>query len=371
MVSIPENFYHRCRNVLLQCSEFDSNDSLRSIFVTDKLNPFRDSLPEATSKNDRVAFCLDYLRQKRSSKGEQILLIFLEVLRNRQADELREELEELCSLVEQEFNQEFNNENEIAVPFVIVAMTRDEATNLIEGNILNNNGVAPIERQRFHQIKGELAANGIADLLSHYGEDRENWKPYIEQTENEQYTIKNIVSKITKRINEDEERQNLRRRLKAKFYSAAFFESDTNRRIKTWEELEQAGCILIVDAISLFHPLLRNSLLQSNLSGAKNVPMLVRSPINCSAIPANQLIEQQISLEMQRAFARFDKHLDWLCEFDVGNMRTLQRRLFAILDKGIDSFKGKQPHPDNPNRMRETIGEAKGYNKVLFGSYRK
>lgn len=100
MVSIPENFYHRCRNVLLQCSEFDSNDSLLSIFVTDKLKPFRDSLPEATSKNDRVAFCLDYLRQKRSSNGEKILLIFLEVLCNRQADELREELEELCSRVE-------------------------------------------------------------------------------------------------------------------------------------------------------------------------------------------------------------------------------------------------------------------------------
>lgn len=87
MVSIPQDFYHLCRSVFLQCDEFDSDNSLHAIFVIEKLKPFRDGLRTATSKRDRVDLFLDYLRDKRFGKGEPALLIFLEVLRDRYPEE--------------------------------------------------------------------------------------------------------------------------------------------------------------------------------------------------------------------------------------------------------------------------------------------
>ncbi|KYC37020.1 hypothetical protein WA1_46090 [Scytonema hofmannii PCC 7110] len=94
IIGIPNHFYTRCRNVLLQCEEFDTNAKLRAIFITEKLNPFSLGLPEATNITERVDLCLNYLLQKRHSSGEPVFPIFLEVLRDRylEGNALREEL---------------------------------------------------------------------------------------------------------------------------------------------------------------------------------------------------------------------------------------------------------------------------------------
>jgi hypothetical protein len=94
----PSNeLYHRCRDTLLKCSEFDSNASLRAVFVTDALSPFRSGLPEATSGSKRVDATLDYLLSQRLNDGRPVFPLFLEALRDRyqEGDALRDELEEL------------------------------------------------------------------------------------------------------------------------------------------------------------------------------------------------------------------------------------------------------------------------------------
>lgn len=102
MQGIPSELHNRCRTTLLKCSEFDSDASLRTVFVTDELYPFRDRLPTAASKSERVDRCLDFLLPKRLSGDRPVLPLFLAALRDRYqpGDALRDELETLAEAIQ-------------------------------------------------------------------------------------------------------------------------------------------------------------------------------------------------------------------------------------------------------------------------------
>ncbi len=102
MLRLPTELYNRCRNVLLNCSEFDSHVSLQTLFVTAELHPFRDSLPEASSKSGRVDACLGFLLLKRLSNGQPVFPLLLTALRDRYqvGDGLRDELDRLLEEVQ-------------------------------------------------------------------------------------------------------------------------------------------------------------------------------------------------------------------------------------------------------------------------------
>lgn len=97
MPGLPTELYNRCRGTLMRCSEFDSKASLRAVFVTDELYPFRDGLPDSASKKGRVEACLDFLLPERLSDGRAVLPVFLAELRNRYmpGNALRDDLEAL------------------------------------------------------------------------------------------------------------------------------------------------------------------------------------------------------------------------------------------------------------------------------------
>ena len=102
MPGLPGELHNRCQNTLLQCGEFDSHGSLRAVFVTDELYPFRSDLPEAASKAERVAKCLDYLLEQRGTGSCPVLAIFLTALRDRYmpGNALRDDLATLAEEVE-------------------------------------------------------------------------------------------------------------------------------------------------------------------------------------------------------------------------------------------------------------------------------
>jgi tetratricopeptide (TPR) repeat protein len=113
MPGLSADLYNRCRSTLLRCSEFDSNASLRSVFVTDELHPFRSGLPEAASKNERVNVCLDHLLPKQLSDGRPVLPLFLAALRVRyqEGDALHDELNALQREVDGWLSVQTNVEN--------------------------------------------------------------------------------------------------------------------------------------------------------------------------------------------------------------------------------------------------------------------
>jgi len=102
--NLSQELYNRCRNTLLKCSEFDSNDSIRAVFVTVQLRPFQSRLPEAASKTERVDSFLAFVLDKRFRDARSVFLIFLEALRERypEEDALFNEIEILRLEVEKE-----------------------------------------------------------------------------------------------------------------------------------------------------------------------------------------------------------------------------------------------------------------------------
>jgi predicted phosphodiesterase len=100
-MSFSTELYHRCRNVLMKCSELDSDGSLRAVFVTSELKPFRDGLREASSKRARVDQFLSYMNDRKLSDGRPALLLFFEALyaRYHPDDALRDEIEAIALML--------------------------------------------------------------------------------------------------------------------------------------------------------------------------------------------------------------------------------------------------------------------------------
>ncbi|MCA9937826.1 MAG: EVE domain-containing protein, partial [Anaerolineales bacterium] len=71
------------RRVLRNCGPFDDDPKLRAVFVDSRLSPWRDNVPEAGNASARVDALISYLLPRQNNSGENALLLFLQVLRDR------------------------------------------------------------------------------------------------------------------------------------------------------------------------------------------------------------------------------------------------------------------------------------------------
>jgi hypothetical protein len=98
MLSLSSELDTRCFALFVQCDEFDSARLLRSVFTTNDLAAFTDSLPDKTgSKKAFVTEVKSFLLDKRLADGRVLLLPFLDTLRGRysQQEALHGELNDL------------------------------------------------------------------------------------------------------------------------------------------------------------------------------------------------------------------------------------------------------------------------------------
>lgn len=82
MARIPNALLIPLRQVLSSCEEFRKQRYLSSIFVVEELSPWKSSLPEAESLDERVKLTISYLADKKTEHGDSILAIFLRILSN-------------------------------------------------------------------------------------------------------------------------------------------------------------------------------------------------------------------------------------------------------------------------------------------------
>lgn len=73
----------RLRRVLQNCGPFNSDRALQSVFVDTRLSPWASYVPEAENASARVDALISYLLLRQNSQGENALLLFLQVLRDR------------------------------------------------------------------------------------------------------------------------------------------------------------------------------------------------------------------------------------------------------------------------------------------------
>lgn len=237
----------------------------------------------------------------------------------------------------------YPGQKSIDIPFVIVAMTSHEASELVTEKVFDNPGVAPAARTQFQEFRKALQKCGVKDLLTCYDKYRDDWRPPHHQ----QQTVKQTIRQIIDRVNQLGAMQ-----IRPKFVSEDFFSLDPAIRSQTWQ-LTDGGSIIVADAVSMFHPWLHRILLDSETSSKEQVAMLILSPINFSKISANRLIEQKI---MARALTRLKGYQDQRCEFGAGDWRVSQRWLFATLQAIANRVQNPPPDPNNIKNFRKKMG---------------
>ncbi len=364
-MALPPELITRCREVLLRCSEFDNHNSLRAILVTPELRIFQNDLPECSSKGERVSQTLAYLLPQRLSDNKPVLPLFLIQLRDHRGggDALRDELEQLRIETDQVLK------GKIIIPFVIVAMKESEAVELLDETVFEDNpNVTPAEHNLFQQFREALEHHGFEELNDLYGEAREHWKPLTCPD----ISIADIISDILSHINNHREPHNLPR-LSEYFLSEDFVlpedptEEDRTARRRTLRQLQRSGGVVIVDSISMFHPILNRSVSRSDIGSYKRAGILIISPVNTSIQEINQTIEQVVDSHMESAFIRFDAEFDHLCEISTSDLRALKRWLFNALHRTTIGVQELEPNPATLERFEQQRGERpSGYGPADF-----
>ena len=80
MDGIPGDLYGRVQSALLRCGPFDSDLTLRSLFVDARLSAWRDFLPEVSNRAGRAQAVIGALSRRANPAGENALVLLLRVL---------------------------------------------------------------------------------------------------------------------------------------------------------------------------------------------------------------------------------------------------------------------------------------------------
>ncbi len=175
----------------------------------------------------------------------------------------------------------YEGRDTIGLPIVILAMKEEEAKELLSKDIFkaNNVKVSKEEKANFAKLLNTLKKDhNIADtdIIKYYGSMRNDWNPPIVK----KGTIQNALEDVLVKANEDHPRlRDEHPCISPIFLSEDFFSNDDEWRRQTWEYLSKIGCIFIIDAISIFHPMLQEKLKSSELGSNINVSIAVLSPI--------------------------------------------------------------------------------------------
>ncbi|NJN68337.1 MAG: CHAT domain-containing protein [Chloroflexaceae bacterium] len=100
---IPADLFQPLRETLLDCGPFASDRDIWEVFSHERLRPWRNRLPQASSYEARVDAIIAFLAEQwRSDTGENVLVLLLRVLSEKvdRADACHDRLEEMADALE-------------------------------------------------------------------------------------------------------------------------------------------------------------------------------------------------------------------------------------------------------------------------------
>lgn len=247
-----------------------------------------------------------------------------------------------------------NKKKHIEIPIVVVAMTEKESEFLINGEYSGSD---------FQMIKEIFTEEDFIEWRSNYKEDRNCWRPYI----NENRTIKRIVADMAFIINKDYKYNG--RVIYPKFVTESFFDTEEKgKQHAIWKKLITSGGIVIIDLLSLFHPSINRIFSESTVSSHNEIAIICFFPMSKSSINAYSLIKEQPCHILWGATERFSKEFDQLCEFKSNSPESIQRLLYYMLrKKAIDKI-SIQANPKKRIKLRDDRNkEPSGIVNVILG----
>lgn len=250
--------------------------------------------------------------------------------------------------------QKENTKDTIVLPFVIAAMTKKQAKDLFEGKTKRIDGFTELRENLFQLISPD-------DLLNSYSDNADGWNFPFGGGEKISTTIWQTLEDLNVKI------QEAKRAIvySPKFETERFFSKDNKTAIELTKQLRRSGCVLVIDAISLFHEDIADKLINLQAESMDNIAIVIVSPLDSYAHPVMKIIEKEVRNHLQVAFLNFAQNMDRKYEFGVSNLLGLKRWFYATIPEMSDTRKAQIA---NRRLIRQHMGPPAGIEKIIFGS---
>lgn len=319
------------------------------------ISDLRFQITEYFTRVDLQILCLELEIRYEEFDNEAFSSTVIKIIDHCNRYGLINDLIESCEKARPDLNWPSDSRTSLPPPrnlfFVILAMTKLQAQELLDETIFDNPTVAPITKSRYTQHKNLLAKGGIENFQSLYGDTAEEWRLYKHSSS----SIKQIIQQTLEYHNDSKEQT--QSELLSKFVTEAFCSNmETTAYKSTKKSLEKQGGMIIVDAISLHHPYIYNKLSNSGLLTNKKIAVLILSPMNEDARMNNALVKEIIQSNMNYVFERFEQDVDPSCEIGMGDINNFKRWFMNALHHISTE---KQSMPEANKRLMENKIEHK------------
>jgi TIR domain-containing protein len=235
----------------------------------------------------------------------------------------------------------------VGVPFVVVAMKREEAVALERGDWADQ--MSPRTREQMDRLKQILASHNVPQTTDFYGERREDWTPPIAKE-----PIRKLIEGALRKAEH-------RYVVQAQYFADDLFSPNDEWQLDAHQYLDAAGCILVVDSFSMFHPDLWSKVMASGIASSERTSVVVLSPLSQTS-RIYDFMEKYVTEQVPKAKLRFEHLLDPFCELHVGHVRSFQRWLNAVLPRTVQFVQQQRPTEANRKAVEQEIpGGNRGY----------
>lgn len=247
----------------------------------------------------------------------------------------------------------------VGLPFVVVAMTGDEAVHLQQHPDEVGAVLSAASFERFKQLRDSLEQDSTA-WPARYGPSRLSWKALGSAA-----SIREVLDGIVARLNSAASGTGTDRKLKLQYYPIDPVITRDPMLRPIYAAMARAGCVALVDELSLFHPGLRRE--AQGFLNQPQVSVLTVAPVAAVRSGIEELLEAEARRQLGEPYNRYDLDLDPRCEFGVEEERHLKRWLHRSLPETMRQL--RQPGPDRQRlaAFRTELGAPRqGYDGVLF-----
>ena len=237
----------------------------------------------------------------------------------------------------------------------VVAMRKDESDALVAAPDMVGADLGTRVQDQYASATSDLAAAGV-EWATRYSPARMHWHPFGLRDGN----VREIVEAVVEDINRRALPKLRKRQIKVQWYPFDLivdqYTGDDLSLRTVYEGVARAGCVLVVDEMSMFHPGVRQALMNSPMFNNDQVALVTVSPVDPDDVPLNQCLESEARRKLAGAFTRFAMDFDPQCELAVGNERHLKRWLHLSLPETVIHLREPQPDVSAMNEFFDSGG---------------
>jgi hypothetical protein len=171
----------------------------------------------------------------------------------------------------------------IYVPVVLLVMSQAEALQLASDNVFQNYHNFKFYFEQFGKLQESLAEEKVTDLLQHYGEQREQWRPFGGPK-----TIGQLITEALSKV------QDFRHPLQPEFLDIQMLTDETVKppaKRSLLRDLRSAGCLVVMDVVSMHHPEIQKAYRRSLLDVFSHILVIRVGP---TARSLKDQVEQEL-----------------------------------------------------------------------------